>query len=107
MRIEEMHQSIRIIKQAMAQIPSGEIQAKVPRILRPPKGEAYAHVEAPKGELGFYIVSDGSTNPYRLHIRSSSFINLRLLRELMVGTKIADAIVIFGSIDICLGEVDR
>jgi len=107
MRIEEMHQSIRIIKQAMAQIPSGEIQAKVPRILRPPKGEAYAHVEAPKGELGFYIVSDGSTNPYRLHIRSSSFINLRLLRELMIGTKIADAIVIFGSIDICLGEVDR
>lgn len=107
MRIEEMHQSIRIIKQAMAQIPAGEIQAKVPRVFRPPKGEAYAHVEAPKGDLGFYLVSDGSANPYRYHIRASSFINLQILRELMIGVKIADAIVIFGSIDICLGEVDR
>jgi NADH-quinone oxidoreductase subunit D len=107
MRIEEMHQSIRIIKQAMAQLPSGEIQAKVSRVFRPPKGEAYGHIEAPKGELGFYLVSDGSTNPYRYHVRPSSFINLQVLRELMTGVKIADAIVIFGSIDICLGEVDR
>ena len=107
MRIEEMHQSIRIIKQAMAQLPSGEIQAKVSRVFRPPKGEAYGHIEAPKGELGFYLVSDGSTNPYRFHVRPSSFINLQVLRELMIGVKIADAIVIFGSIDICLGEVDR
>jgi NADH-quinone oxidoreductase subunit D len=107
MRIEEMHQSIRIVKQAMAQLPSGEIQAKVSRVFRPPKGEAYGHIEAPKGELGFYLVSDGSTNPYRYHVRPSSFINLQVLRELMTGVKIADAIVIFGSIDICLGEVDR
>jgi NADH-quinone oxidoreductase subunit D len=107
MRIEEMHQSIRIIKQAMAQIPAGEIQAKVPRVFRPPKGEVYGHIEAPKGELGFYLVSDGSANPYRYHVRASSFINLQILRELMVGVKIADAIVIFGSIDICLGEIDR
>ena len=107
MRIEEMHQGIRIIKQAMAQLPSGEIQAKVSRVFRPPKGEAYGHIEAPKGELGFYLVSDGSTNPYRFHVRPSSFINLQVLRELMTGVKIADAIVIFGSIDICLGEVDR
>jgi NADH-quinone oxidoreductase subunit D len=68
MRIEEMHQSIRVIKQAMAQMPSGEIQAKVPRVFRPPKGEAYGHVEAPKGELGFYLVSDGTTNPYRYYV---------------------------------------
>jgi NADH-quinone oxidoreductase subunit D len=107
MRIEEMHQSIRIIKQAMALIPAGEIQAKIPRVFRPPKGEVYGHIEAPKGELGFYLVSDGSANPYRYHVRASSFINLQILRELMVGVKIADAIVIFGSIDICLGEIDR
>jgi NADH-quinone oxidoreductase subunit D len=107
MRIEEMHQSIRIIKQAMEHIPSGEIQSKISRVFRPPKGEAYGHIEGPKGELGFYLVSDGSVNPYRFHVRAPSFINLQVLRELMTGMKIADAIVIFGSIDICLGEVDR
>ena len=106
-RIEEMRQSINIIKQAIEQLPQGEIQTKVPRILRPPKGEAYGHIEGPKGELGFYLVSDGSTNPYRLHIRPPSLINLTALRELLIGVKIADAMAIFGSIDICVGEVDR
>ena len=106
-RIEEMHQSINIIKQAVAQLPQGEIMAKVPRVFRPPKGEAYGHIEGPKGELGFYLVSDGSTNPYRLHIRPPSLINLTALRELLIGVKIADAMGIFGSIDICVGEIDR
>jgi len=106
-RIEEMHQSINIIKQAVAQLPQGEIMAKVSRVLKPAKGEAYGHIEGPKGELGFYIVSDGSANPYRLHIRPPSLINLTALRELVIGTKIADAMAIFGSIDICVGEVDR
>ena len=106
-RIEEMYQSIKIIKQAMEQLPHGEIMAKVPRILRPPKGEAYGHIEGPKGELGFYLVSDGSTNPYRLHVRPPSLINLTPLREMLIGVKIADAMAIFGSIDICVGEVDR
>jgi NADH-quinone oxidoreductase subunit D len=106
-RIEEMRQSISIIKQAITQLPQGEIIAKVPRVLRPPKGEAYGHIEGPKGELGFYLVSDGSTNPYRLHVRPPSLINLTPLRELLIGVKIADAMAIFGSIDICVGEVDR
>ncbi|MDD5288286.1 MAG: NADH-quinone oxidoreductase subunit D [Dehalococcoidales bacterium] len=106
-RIEEMRQSIRIINQAIEQLPQGEIQSKVPRVFRPPKGEAYGYIEGPKGELGFYLVSDGSTNPYRLHIRPPSLINLTALRDLIIGVKIADAMVIFGSIDICVGEVDR
>jgi len=96
------------LRQAMKDFPaSGEIQAAVSKNLRPPAGEAYSHIEGPKGELGFYIVSDGTANPYRLHIRPPSFINLTPLRELLIGVKIADASVIFGSIDICMGEVDR
>jgi NADH-quinone oxidoreductase subunit D len=106
-RIEEMRESSSIIKQAMQQLPQGEIMAKVPRVLRPPKGEAYGHIEGPKGELGFYLISDGSTNPYRLHIRAPSLINLTPLREMLIGVKIADAMAIFGSIDTCIGEVDR
>ncbi len=107
-RVEEMRQSVRIIKQAVEKIPTGSVIAKnVPRLLRAPAGEAYAHIESPKGELGFYIVSDGSIAPYRCRIRAPSFINLTALREMIVGWKIADAMAIFGSIDICMGEVDR
>jgi len=106
-RIEEMRQSVRIIKQVMKQIPSGEVKSKVPYLIRPPVGEAYAHIEAPKGELGFYLVSDNSIAPYRCHIRAPSLLNLTALRDMIVGWKIADAIIIFGSIDITMGEVDR
>jgi len=106
-RVEEMRQSLRIIKQAMEQIPPGEIRAKVPHLVHPPIGEAYAHIEAPKGELGFYLVSDNSIAPYRCHIRAPSLINLTALREMMIGWKVQDAIIIFGSIDITMGEVDR
>ena len=106
-RVEEMRQSLRIIKQAMKQIPPGEIQAEVPHLIRPPVGEAYAHIEAPKGELGFYLVSDNSIAPYRCHIRAPSLINLTALRDMMIGWKVQDAIIIFGSIDITMGEVDR
>jgi NADH-quinone oxidoreductase subunit D len=107
-RILEMRESISIIQQAMNGLPpGGEIQAAVSKNLRPPKGEVYGHIEGPKGELGFYLVSDNSLNPYRLHVRPPSFINLTILRELLIGVKIADAAVIFGSIDICMGEVDR
>jgi len=106
-RIEEMRQSLRIIKQAMEQIPPGEIRASVPHLVRPPVGEAYAHIEAPKGELGFYLVSDNSNAPYRCHFRAPSLINLTALRDMMIGWKIQDAIIIFGSIDITMGEVDR
>ena len=79
----------------------------MPLALRPPVGEAYARIESPKGELGFYVVSDGSSAPYRWHVRAPSLINLTVLREMTVGQTIADAIVTLGSIDINVGEVDR
>jgi len=107
-RIEEMRESASIIQQAIKQLPAeGEIQTPVGRNLRPETGDVYGHIEGPKGELGFYLVSDNSTKPYRLHVRAPSFINLTALRDLLIGVKIADAMVIFGSIDICMGEVDR
>jgi NADH-quinone oxidoreductase subunit D len=106
-RIEEMRQSLRILKQAMKDLPGGEVRSEVPHVLRPPVGEAYGHLEAPRGELGFYLVSDGSIAPYRFHVRASTLINLTALADMMRGWKIADAILIFGSIDICMGEVDR
>ena len=106
-RVEEMRQSLRILKQAVKQVPDGAVRAEVPHLIRPPRGEAYGHIEAPKGELGFYVVSDDSVAPYRCHVRPTSLINLTALREMVRGWKVADLILIFGSIDICLGEVDR
>jgi NADH-quinone oxidoreductase subunit D len=106
-RMIEMRQSLRIIEQARKQIPSGEVRSKVPTLLKAPVGEAYARIEAPKGELGFYLVSDSAASPYRCHIRAPSLLNLTALRDMMIGWKIADAVLIFGSIDICMGEVDR
>ncbi len=106
-RVEEMRQSLRILKQAMEQLPPGPARSEVPHLVRPPAGEAYACIEAPKGELGFYLVSDNSIAPYRCHIRAPSLLNLTALREMVVGWKIADLIATFGSIDICMGEVDR
>ena len=106
-RVEEMRQSLRILKQAMQQIQPGPVRTKVPHLVRPPVGDAYAHLETPKGELGFYIVSDNSIAPYRFHVRAPSLINLTPLREMVTGWKIADLFVIFGSIDITMGEVDR
>jgi NADH-quinone oxidoreductase subunit D len=106
-RVLEMRQSVRIIKQCVEQIAPGPVRTAGPFVIRPPVGDAYDCTESPKGELGFYIVSDGGISPYRMHIRAPSFINLTLLREMLVGWKIADLVVIFGSIDIVLGEVDR
>ncbi len=106
-RVEEMRQSVRIVRQAMEQIPAGEVRTRVPTPLKPPPGETYVSIEAPKGELGFYLVSDGSAKPYRFKIRAPSLLNLTVLRDLVVGWKLADAIVTFGSIDVCMGEVDR
>lgn len=107
-RIEEVKQSMRIVSQCVEQMPPGPIRTKLPFVLRPPAGaEAYGRVEAPKGELGFYMVSDGSIAPYRCKIRSPSLINLTVLKELLVGWKLADMIVTLGSIDINMGEVDR
>ena len=106
-RLKEIRQCVRILKQAMEQIPAGEVKADVPAVLRPPKGEAYARIESPKGELGFFLVSDESINPYRFHIRAPAFINLTPLRDMIMGWKVADVVVTLGSIDICMGEVDR
>jgi NADH-quinone oxidoreductase subunit C/D len=107
-RLEEMRQSLRILKQALDQIPEGPIQGgKTSHMLRVPAGDAYARIESPKGELGFYLVSDGTANPYRYHVRAPTFINLTCLAEMCRGMKIADTVVIFGSVDITLAEVDR
>ncbi len=119
-RMAEMRQSVRILKQALEMMPAGPVHARIqtatvqpggeasaPLVLRPPAGEAYGRIESPRGELGFYIVSDGGPAPYRFHIRSPSYINLTPLRDLVVGATVADAVVILGSIDIVLGEVDR
>jgi NADH-quinone oxidoreductase subunit D len=106
-RMEEVRQSLRIIEQAMAQLPPGSHTAQVPLSLRPPVGEIYSRIESPKGELGFYLVSDGGPTPYRWHVRSPSLINLSALREMVIGQTVADAIVSLGSIDINVGEVDR
>jgi NADH-quinone oxidoreductase subunit D len=105
-RIIEMRQSLRIIEQALEQLPEGPIVAKVPKVLKPPAGDAYAQIESSKGLYGAYVVSDGSTKPYRVHFRRPSFINLGYLAQLCEGWKIADVIAILGSIDIVLGEVD-
>ena len=108
LRLDEMRQSLRILKQALEQIPQGEIQTgKKNYQVRVPKGDFYGRAENPKGELGFYVVSDGSPNPYRYHVRSPAFINLGLLNEMSAGYKLQDLIVILGAIDVTMGEVDR
>jgi len=106
-RMEEMRQSARIVRQALDRIPDGPIMAKVPKVIKPPVGEVYVSIEAPKGELGYFIVSDGSTQPYRVRIRPPSFVNLQSLDKMARGSLIADLVAIIGTIDIVLGEVDR
>ena len=131
-RMEEMRQSARIVEQAFKTLPKGEVNAFDPKVVLPPKegvytdmaslihhfkivsegfnppvGEVYVSIEAPKGELGFYIVSDGTNKPYRLRIRPPSFVNLEALSTMVEGRLIADVIAVIGSIDIVLGEVDR
>jgi NADH-quinone oxidoreductase subunit D len=109
-RIAELRQSRRILLQCcewLAANPTGEIRGKVPRVIKPPAGDAYASVESPKGELGFYLVSNGGNRPYRLRVRPPSFINLQALPEMSRGHMVSDLVAIIGTIDIVLGEVDR
>jgi NADH-quinone oxidoreductase subunit D len=106
-RIAEMRQSVRIIRQAVDGLPSGPIMAKVPKVLKPPVGEVYHSIEAPKGELGYFIVSDGSTQPYRVRVRPPSFVNLQALNKMVKGSLVADVVAVIGTLDIVLGEVDR
>lgn len=131
-RIEEMHQSNRIAHQALNILPKGDYTARIPNVtlplkedvetnmesminhfklimdgIHPPKGEVYASIEAPKGELGFYLVSDGSSRPYRLKIRPPSFVNLEALPKMVEGRLLPDVVATIGSLDIVLGEIDR
>ena len=106
-RIQEVRQSLRIVEQCVAQVEPGPVRATAAMLFRPPPGDAYVPTESPKGELGFYLVSDGSIAPYRCHVRSPSFISLTLFKEMLVGWKLADAIVSLGSLDFNMGEVDR
>ena len=106
-RMEEMKQSVRIIQQAVDQIPEGPIMGKVGKVIKPPVGEAYVSIEAPKGELGYYVVSDGSTQPYRCRVRPPSFVNLQALDRMVRGGLVADVVAVVGTLDIVLGEIDR
>ncbi|MFA6979329.1 MAG: NADH-quinone oxidoreductase subunit D [Ignavibacteriaceae bacterium] len=107
LRVQEMDQSIRIIEQALVQLPEGEITSALPKRIKPVEGQIYSRVENPKGELGFFIVSKGQLQPFRVKVRPPSFVNLSIIGELCKGHLIADVIAILGSIDIVLGEVDR
>ncbi len=106
-RILEMEQSLKIIEQAVAQIPEGDVTSAIPKRIKPAAGQIYSRVENPRGELGYFIISNGSTNPFRVKVRAPSFVNLAVINELCKGHLVADVITILGSIDIVLGEVDR
>jgi NADH-quinone oxidoreductase subunit D len=106
-RIREMEQSANIIEQALEQIPSGDVSSTIPKRIRPNPGDVYVRTEAARGEIGFYVISDGSATPYRIKARSPSFVNLSVLPEICRGYMIADVVAIAGSTDIVLGEVDR
>ncbi len=106
-RLEEVIQASRIVDQAVDSIPAGELRAKVPRVIKVPRGEIYVRAENPKGEMGYYVVSEGGRGPYRLKIRSASFSNLSVLPWLLKGQLVPDVIAVLGSLDFVLGDVDR
>lgn len=106
-RLQEIRESVKIIQQAVDTIPSGDLQAKVPKVIKVPAGETYVRAENPKGEMGYYIVSDGGQGPYRLKIRSASFSNISILPWILEGALVPDIIAIMGSLDFVLGDVDR
>ncbi len=108
-RVLEMRESVEILRQAIQALPAGPIVDPKARLrgFRPKAGEAYGRIEGPKGELGFYLISDGTANPYRYRVRPPSFINLTILEDMCLGQQIADVVIILGSVDIVLGEVDR
>ncbi|MQG18990.1 MAG: NADH-quinone oxidoreductase subunit D [SAR202 cluster bacterium] len=106
-RVEEMRQSISIIEQALAQMDEGPILGNVRRLIKPPKGEVYTRTETPRGDFGVFLVSDGSDKPYRVKVRAPSFSNLLALTKMLENSYVADSVVILGSLDIVMGEVDR
>ena len=106
-RVCELEQSLRILEQALDQIPEGDVTSAIPKRIKPPVGQVYSRVENPKGELGYFIMSNGSTSPFRVKVKGPSFVHLGIMNELCKGHMVADVIAILGSIDIVLGEVDR
>ena len=106
-RLEEMRQSRRIIDQALEKLPDGPVNAKLPKVVKPPVGDYDHSIEGPKGEIGCYLVSDGTAQPWRVRVRPPSFINLQALRQMCVGHLVADVVAIIGTLDIVLGEIDR
>jgi NADH-quinone oxidoreductase subunit D len=106
-RMAEMRQSVRIVQQCVERLAPGPIFGKVGKVIKPAVGEVYHSIEAPKGELGYYVVSDGTVNPYRVRVRPPSLVNLQALDKMCHGHLIADVVAIIGTIDIVLGEVDR
>lgn len=106
-RVEEMTQSVHIIRQALEKLVAGPVQAKVPRALKLPSGESYTEIENPRGQLGFYIVSEGGRTPHRLKVRGPSFCNLSVLEAMGKDCLLADMAAIIGSLDVVMGEVDR
>ena len=106
-RVEEMRESVKIIEQAMDVIPEGDVFANVRRIIRPPIGEVFVRTESPRGDLAVFLVSDGTDTPYRVKVRAPSFANLQALKHMLRSAYLADAVLILGSIDVIMGEVDR
>jgi len=106
-RRKEMEESVKIVEQALAQLPPGEVIAKMPKTIKPAAGQIYSRIESPRGEIGFYIISDGSPKPYRYKVRSPAYVNLSALPEMLRGCLVADCVAVLGSVDIVLGEVDR
>jgi NADH-quinone oxidoreductase subunit D len=106
-RLNEIREAAGIVVQAVDKIPSGPLQSKVPRVLKVPKGQVYVRGENPKGEFGYYVISEGGKMPYRLKIRSTSFSNLSILPWVLEGTLVPDLVAIMGSLDFVLGDVDR
>lgn len=107
MRLLEIQESKKILRQALRDIPAGPVLAKVPKAIKPPAGKVYHRVENPKGEMGWYIVSDGTAKPARVRIRAGAFVNVQMLPAIAVGWKIQDLVTIFASMDLVLGEVDK
>jgi NADH-quinone oxidoreductase subunit D len=106
-RVREMEESTNIIEQAIEKLPAGDVQSAIPKRIRPDAGEVYMRSETPKGELGYYVVSDGTASPFRVKVKSPCFVNLSALPAICRGAMIADIVAILGSVDIVLGEVDR
>ena len=106
-RVLEMEESLRIIEQALETLPDGDVSSAIPKRIKPPEGQIYTRVENPRGELGYFIISDGSLNPARVKVRAPSFVTMQVFGELCKGFMVADVVAILGSVDIVLGEIDR